>query len=159
MSYYDELQEAIPLNDNHGGHLKERKLQVRTACAEVDRLRAELAELHKDKAIINELERRGVQSIYFVDGSQINPASQCLRAAMSLTPASGDKELAELAALRLDRERLEAVAANGWRLSCEFGANGHPNHWICYDKDWSRPEGEGETYNAAIDAARHSLNP
>ena len=66
---------------------------------------------------------------------------------------------AENAALRLDRERLEAVAANGWRLSCEFGANGHPNHWICYDKDWSQPEGEGETYNAAIDAARHSLNP
>ena len=54
----------------------------------LSRLRAELAELHKDKAIIDELERRGVQSIYFVDGSQINPASQCLRAAMS-APCSG----------------------------------------------------------------------
>ena len=61
--------------------------------------------------------------------------------------------VAENIDLRRDRERLEAVAANGWRLSCEFGANGHPNHWICYDKDWSRPEGEGTTFNAAIDAA------
>ena len=65
-----------------------------------------------------------------------------------------DAALSELAALQADRERLEAVAVNGWRLSCDFGSVGNPNHWICYSKDWSQPEGEGETYNAAIDAAR-----
>ena len=123
--------------------------------SEVDTLKSDLASA---RAVIAAL-RQALVEIAEAYANREPMSAHWAKQALALTPASGDKELAELAALRLDRERLEAVAANGWRLSCEFGANGRPNHWICYDKDWSRPEGEGETYNAAIDAARHSLNP
>ncbi len=39
-----------------------------------------------DKARIDWLEKHGVQSIYFRDGKQMNPASLSLRAAIDLSP-------------------------------------------------------------------------
>lgn len=47
--------------------------------------------LQRDKELVDELERRGVDKIYFHDRSEINPASQCLRATM-------EKEIAALTA-------------------------------------------------------------
>lgn len=43
-----------------------------------------------DTALLDALEARGVVSIYFADGSQLNPGSQSLRAA--LTPGGADHD-------------------------------------------------------------------
>lgn len=42
--------------------------------------------LLKDKERLDRLERRGVQSIYFNDQGQMNPASMSLRAAIDIQP-------------------------------------------------------------------------
>lgn len=56
-----------------------------SAAAEVARtLTAELARLRLDGEIVNWPEKRGVQSIYFNDEGQINPASLSLRAAIGM---------------------------------------------------------------------------
>lgn len=52
----------------------------------IHEIMAELSELRKDKARIDWLEKHGVQSIYFHDGRQLNPASQSLRAAIDQSP-------------------------------------------------------------------------
>lgn len=53
-------------------------------------LERELAEARADAQRLDWLEQKGggVQSIYFNDQSQLNPASLCLRAAIDLTLAS-----------------------------------------------------------------------
>ena len=54
---------------------------------------------------------------------------------------------------KADTERLDAIP-HGWRIGCEEGASGHPDHWYVWTHDWSQPLGEGPTLRDAIDAAR-----
>lgn len=48
----------------------------------VESLLAVLAELQQDARRMDWLEKRGVESVYFVSGEQLNPASMSLRAAI-----------------------------------------------------------------------------
>ena len=60
--------------------------QLRYVSAGLNTLQAEVVTLREDKARLDKLDTRGVQSIYFNDGGQMNPGLMNLRSAIDCGP-------------------------------------------------------------------------
>ena len=145
------------MNDNHGHHLKERKLQVKAACAEVDNLRAAL------QSSKEEAERaRGDAQEY---ANRLLEWSQKPGFATTAQLDSTQRYCARLekenAALSAECEALRALCKK-WADCSEYGwtviANASGGNWEKEHADWQKAAARfrDECYYQCLDASKNA---